>query len=126
MKFIKMIIKSIFVLCVIFACSSSPKDELLTDLSCEPDKVIKNITGTLYYDNAFKLWSVSNPIPGTHDSVEIYKIVEMPNMKFPLEEGKQVSISGFCYLIPYRILFDKGLEYPAGIEIYYIKVTDLK
>ena len=126
MGFKKNIIIGISVLCVIFLWFSCHKDKLLIDLSGEPDKVIENTSGTLSYSKEFKSWKVINPIPGTHDSIDVYLIVEMHDRKFPFEEGKQVLVSGLCYSIPYSILVDKGIEYPAGVECYYIKVTDLK
>ena len=126
MIFKKNIIKGIFALCVILACFSCKKDNLLIDLTGESDKTIKNTPGTLGYSEDFKMWRVRHSIPGTIDSVDIYLITEMPDRKFTFEEGKQVSVSGFCYRISSQVLADKGIEYPAGIECFYIKVTDIK
>ena len=105
------------------SCEKETK-EFLIDLSGEPDKVIENVPGTMFYHKELKAWYVRHSIPGSIDSVDNYLIAEMPVGQFPFEEGKQVVISGFCYRIPDRILADKGIDYPAGIEYYYIKVSN--
>ena len=110
---------------LILAGSFSSCEKFLIDLSGEPDKVIENVLGALYYHKELKAWYVRHSIPGSIDSVDSYLIAEMPVRKFPFEEGKQVVISGFCYRIPDRILANKGVEYPAGEEYYYIKVTSI-
>ena len=122
----KNIIKGISALCVILACFSCKKDNQLIDPTGESDKTIQNTSGTLGYNEEFEVWQVRHHIPGTHDSVDYYLITEMPDKKFTFEEGKQVSVSGFCYRIPRLILADKGIFYTAGVECYYIKVTDIK
>ena len=129
-------IKYMTALCAITVCLSCQNanneidmdfNDIDIDLPEKPDKVIENTPGILYYRNDFfKGWYVKNSIPGTHDSIENYLIAEIPDKKFCFEEGKQVSVSGFCYEIPRFILFDKGIIYPAGIEFYYIKVTNIK
>ena len=117
-------------LCIILACTSCKKDDLLIDIKGEPDKVIEDVSGTLYYNKYFKMWEVRHFIPGTIDSVDLYLIAKMPYKKFKFEEGGQVFVSGLCYEIPHQILFDKdkGIYsfYPAGVDFFYIKVTDLK
>ena len=124
---IKKVFKIITALCVILACVSCQKqDNILIDLTGESDKVVKNTSGTLYHNKELKKWAVRVYFPGTIDSVDNYIITEMPDTKFTFVEGKQVSVSGFCYHIQSQILADKGIYYPAGTEYYYIKVTDLK
>ena len=43
-------------LCIILACTSCKKDDLLIDIKGEPDKVIEDVSGTLYYNKYFKMW----------------------------------------------------------------------
>ena len=115
-------------LCVMLAYFSCKKDNgFIIDITGEPDRVIENVSGILCYNNAFKTWMVSYHIPGTIDSVEEYVIAEMPESKFPFEEGKQVTVSGYCYKIPKDIVVEKnkGMDFIAGTTHYYIKVTDL-
>ena len=147
MMSIKKILKSISALCVICACFSCQSDEFSDEFQDEsqsgfsdeskneflkyidmkePDMVIKNTSGTLFFHKELKMWYVSRPFPGTNDSHDNYLIAEKPNKNFLFEEGKQVSVSGFCYYIPRLILMDIDYFYPAGTEYYYIKVTDLK
>ena len=121
-------------LCVILLCFSCKKDDIvpiLIDITGEPDMVIENVTGRLYYNKDFKMWLVNYGIPGTHDSVDHYVIVEMPDGKFSFEEGKKATVSGLCYKIPNSVYFDflekryGVVRYVAGTTYYYIKVTDL-
>ena len=140
MMSIKNVFKLISVLCVIFSCISCQSNDLTitdefqtTDEVLEyiamttPDKVIENTPGILNYHKEIKMWSISHSIAGTIDSVDKYLIAEMPNNKFSFEEGKQVTVSGFCYKIPTDILLDfainKDMVFPAGTELYYIKIS---
>ena len=91
----------------------------------DPDKVIENESGTLCYYKELNTWAISVYIPATIDCMDIYFVVGIHDVKFLFEEGKDVSISGFCYRIPRSILSDNGIVYPAGVECYCIKVTDL-
>jgi hypothetical protein len=120
----KSIIKSIFALCIVFACFSC--QGLLVDLSGEQDKVIENAPGLLLYSDDFNGWVVRYHFPDTHDSVDIYVIARIYVNKVHFEIGKEVLVSGFCYHIPKDKLNKKGIWYPAGTECYYIIVTDLK
>ena len=121
------LIKHMTALCAIITCFSCQKDKPLIDLSGEPDKVIENAPGTLHYNKDVKGWYISNSIPGTIDSMDNYLIAEMPDKKFPFEEGKQVLFSGFCYHVP-RYIFDynRDIYGLGGVEWYYIKITYLK
>ena len=106
-------------LCVILLCVSCKKDE-------KPDKVIENVSGTLHYREEFKMWYVIYGIPGSVDAHEIYFILKMPGIKFPFEEYKQVTISGYCYKVPESDLEKISHDFLMGTEYYYIKITDLK
>ena len=138
MILIKKTIKSIAVLCVIivgFSCQSeedfSVIDEYQTHIATttEPYKIIKNMPGILYYHKQLQVWSVSHFIDGTIDSADNYLIVDMPEVAFSFEEGKEVSVSGPCYKIPSQTLIDlankKQISFPVGTESFYLKVTDL-
>lgn len=98
-----------------------------TAITGDPDKTVENTSGTLHYYDAIKMWGVYYIIPGTIDSGEIYLITEMPDNKFSFEEGKQVLMSGSCYKISSREVLDltTNITFPAGIDLYYIKVTNL-
>ena len=112
-------------LTVCFSCQNANND-INIDL---PDKVIKNMPGTLRYnkdEEEIKGWYISSPIPGTIDSIDCYLIAEISDKEIQFEEGKQVLVSGFCYHIPGHIFADKDLYGLAGLEWYYIKITDLK
>ena len=133
----------ILVLCIILTCFSCKKDDedayetILIDITGEPDKVIENVTGTLYYDKAFKMWEVYDHFLDTIYA-GVYLIVEMPDSNFSFNEGKEVTVSGLCYEIPLDIYLDfrskrnsgKGyIQYSllaAPTKHFYIKVTDLK
>ena len=124
--------KNMAALCVIIIIFISCKNDmdfkaLDIDLSEKPDKVIENTPGRLFYSKDIKGWYISSRIPGTIDSIDSYIIAEIPDKKFSFEEGKQVSVSGFCYHIP-RDKFDynKDLYGLGGVEWYYIKITYLK
>ena len=125
----KHVIKSIFVLSIIFSCFSCQKEEHPV-WSGEPDKVIVNAPGTLFYNADLEMWCISYYNRETRLS-NYYHIVEMPDKEFSLEEGRQVLASGLCYQIPRHILDDLPIisgglmDYWAGKVWYYIKVTDL-
>jgi len=112
-------------LCVILACTSCKKDDLLIDIKGEPDKVKENVLCKLSYDNDFKMWSVGYFIQGTHDAIDINLIAKMPEWKFYFKEGKYVLVSGLCYEIPQPLLTKKGLPRLGGMEYYYIKITNI-
>lgn len=135
------IIKCISIFCVIIAFFSCKNDDNLniTDDKSEhqmyieikePDKIIEDMEGTLRYEEKLKLWSVNHFISGTIDSAEKCLIVDTPNNKFSYEEEKQVRVSGFCYKIPADIILDlatrNDIVFPAGMELYYIEITNLK
>jgi hypothetical protein len=86
-----------------------------------PDKTLENVTGTLHYFDEMKMWGIYYSIPGVvfNDRDDIYLIKEI-NTDFPFEEGKNVIVSGHCYLageVPFTVF--------AGETVYYISVTNL-
>ena len=98
----------------------------------EPDKKIEDMIGTLRYDEKLKLWTVNHFIFGTIDSIEKYLIVDIANNKFnkfSFEEEKQVRVSGFCYKITADIILDlakkNDIVFSAGMELYYIEITNI-
>jgi hypothetical protein len=103
--------------------SGCEEEDSITDK--DPDKIIESTSGVLHYHEGMKMWSVHHVIPGTIDSVEIYLMTEIPDVKFSFDEGKQVSLSGSCYKIAPQELLDLAIAAPAGTELYYIKVTNL-
>ena len=124
-------IKQMTVLCAViafFACKNNDQDFKIFDMDFpdNPDKVIEKTPGRLFYGENVNGWFISSPIPGTIDSKDCYLIAEIPDKKFPFEEGKQVLVSGLCYHIPKDAFADKDVYGLGGIEWYYIKITDLK
>ena len=131
MPMIKRVLKLTLALMLLVACFSCKK-HLLIDITGEPDMVIENMSGTLYYDKdgfkILKMWYVS-PLPENdtgHNWRNRYFIAEMPDKKFPLMEAKQVLISGLCYYIPYDAFgFPEGLDVMLAYVPYYIKITNI-
>ena len=135
--FVKNIIKSIFVLCVIvvgFSCQNEEEFSFTDEYqkyitTAQPDKIIVNMSGILHYYQGLDIWSISHFFDGTIDAADNYLIVEMPDVTYSFEEGKEVSVSGVCYKMPSQTLLDlakkKDITFPAGMESYYIKVTEL-
>ena len=119
---------ALYAIITCFSCQNNNMDfkNLDIDLPDNPDKVIENTPGTLYYSNDIKGWYVSSSIPETIDAIDRYLIIEVPDKKFPFQTGKQVLVSGLCYNIPSHVLIDKNMYSLGGIDWYYIKITDLK
>jgi hypothetical protein len=89
--------------------------------SSDPDMVIEDRSGTLYYSNGLEMWAVRYAYPGTIDSVDDYLMPNFKNEKnFPIDiwPGPKVRISGSCYRT--NDLF----PLPAGYTAYYIDLTD--
>lgn len=147
MILIKKQIKNIFMLCVIlafFSCTTESninitdeKDEPRKDITeqlkdlamTEPDKIIENLNGILYYDKRLEIWIFNHSILGTIDSNERYMIVDMPNNSDSFEEGKEALVSGLCYKIPTNIIIDlakDNIVFPAGTVLFYLEITDFK
>ena len=119
--------------CLFLFCFSCENETILDDFSKnlteEPDKVIENVSGTLEYYKEMEMWGISYHIPETIDAIDIYLIGENPDKDFKYEKGKQVTLSGNCYKLPYNIVHyyvtEKGMSvHPAGTDFYYIKITD--
>jgi hypothetical protein len=82
----------------------------------EPDMTIENVTGRLHYSSELKMWEIQYYYPGSIDSVDIYLIKEGKDY---FEEGKEVTVSGFCYLT------EVPLPAIGGMTYYYIIITNL-
>ena len=91
----------VVMLCVILACTSCKKDDLLIDIKGEPDKVMENAYGILYYDRDLKVWYISFHYAGvTDDTGEHYMIAERRYKNFVFKDDQVILFSGFCYEIP--------------------------
>ena len=110
---------TVVIMCVILVCFSCKKEEKPIGT---PDKVIENITGSLWYYEELKMWTVRYHIQGTIDAAEEYLFSGMPQT---FKEGRQVTISGYCYEIPKYIIIKSGVDMFGGTTYYYIKITDL-
>jgi hypothetical protein len=97
-----------------FSCQKN----ITTEISGEPDKTIKDITGILCYSNESKMWGVRYGYPGTIDNVDIY-LIKNSAENFHFVENKKVKISGDCYLT------DALFPVPAGTTVYYIIIANL-
>ena len=130
---------ALFFMLILLACFSCKKNDIPKydipnipiDLTGEPDMILEDATSCyISYDVHFKMWSVVYSPPGTIDYGEYYMIAEMP-YKFPFEERKEVTVSGFCYEIPEQIRAGimknkKGMSFMiVGRKYYYIKVTNI-
>jgi hypothetical protein len=82
----------------------------------EPDMTIENRTGRLHYYDEIKMWGIEYGYPGSIDSVDIYLIKEGKDY---FEEGKEVTVSGFCYRT------EGPLPAIGGLTYYYIVITNL-
>jgi hypothetical protein len=82
----------------------------------EPDMTIENRTGRLHYSDELKMWEIQYGYPGSIDSVDIYLIKEGKDY---FEEGKEVTVSGFCYRT------EVPLPAIGGMTYYYIVITNL-
>jgi hypothetical protein len=82
----------------------------------EPDMTIENVTGRLHYYDEIKMWGIEYGYPGSIDSVDIYLIKEGKDY---FEEGKEVTVSGFCYRT------EGPLPAIGGLTYYYIVITKL-
>ena len=120
---------AVLALFIVLACFSCKKDDvgLLIDITGEPDMVIENRLGKLYYEKRLNMIGIDIfPPPGEIriDGGEYHMIVEMP-YNLPIKKGEQVSVSGLCYRIPplkYRNYIKDEI---AGNTYYYIKVTNI-
>jgi len=111
-------------LCIVLGCFSCQKDNLLINISGEPDKVIESTFGTLYYHKKLKMWCVNHYVPGTIDANDRYLIVGISEKNI-FKEGKQVLVSGLCYFIPPQVCRHLYYDHLAGVAFYYIKVTNI-
>jgi hypothetical protein len=109
-------------LCILLGCFSCKK-HLLIDITGEPDKVIQDASGKLYYHKKLKMWYVEHAVPGSIDSADCYLITNLPST---FKEGKSVSISGLCYYIPHNLYPHVYYGQTAGVNFFYIKVTNIK
>ncbi|MDR1161553.1 MAG: hypothetical protein LBK45_04350 [Tannerellaceae bacterium] len=90
----------------------------------EPDKTVKNVTGTLHHFNEAEIWGIYyyEPLePGVvlNDGGDLFLIKET-NKDFHFEEGKKVTVSGSCYLAE-----EDPFPVTVGTTVYYIITTKL-
>jgi hypothetical protein len=97
-----------------FSCKENDSGKI----SDEPDKIIEDITGILYYSNECKIWGIRYGYPGTIDKVDIY-LIKNSDVNFHFEENKKVKVSGYCYLT------DALFPVPAGTIVYHTIITNL-
>jgi hypothetical protein len=92
----------------------------ITALNYEPDdsaETVTNMSGMLSYYPDFGMWGISVSIAGTVDNADLYLIKEFKDPPSP-ETVARVTFSGKYYPS------DKKSPV-AGVEIFYIDITDL-
>jgi hypothetical protein len=86
----------------------------------EPDKVIENVTGMLYYVEVINQWAIQYHFPETIDSVDLYLLNDFDAGDTPTDAMVRVKISGRCYKSTETLA-----PVPAGTNVYRIVITDL-
>lgn len=98
----------------------SDSDNGIIDAPKEPDMVVENLSGTLYYIEEIKEWAVSYHYPGTIDKQDVF-ILKNLQQRFYTDEVLHVLVSGEGF-------FTTGTLKPVPAEtnvylLYHVQLT---